>query len=183
MAADGWYIYYGRDGEIIARHVTRVCIHESVTVIPAHAFYKNLDIEEVECHDRVKTVEEHAFCGCFSLRRVIMPGVKVVDRRAFYYCKALTDVECGKLEIIRHRAFMRCESLTIINLPSAKIVENSVFCDCTALTTISFGKELESIEDEAFGGCTSLQRITIPLKDGMLTHDIIFIGRASAVIG
>jgi hypothetical protein len=103
-----------------------------------------------------------------------MPGVKVVDRRAFYYCKALTDVECGKLEIIRHRAFMRCESLTIINLPSAKIVERRAFAGCTALTNVEFGKELESIRVGAFYCCTSLERIAIPLKDGIITDDDIF---------
>eukprot|EP00984_Skeletonema_dohrnii_P002001 scaffold667_cov103-Skeletonema_dohrnii-CCMP3373.AAC.13 len=56
MAADGWYIYYGREGEVIPPGVTRVRIHESLTVIPARAFRGNRHIEEVECHDRVKTV-------------------------------------------------------------------------------------------------------------------------------
>ncbi|KAK1733796.1 hypothetical protein QTG54_015493, partial [Skeletonema marinoi] len=81
MAADEWYIYTGR--EVVPRHVTRVRIHESVTVIPAQAFYENFDIEEVKCHDRVETVEEMAFDSCPSLRRVIMPGVEVVERWAF----------------------------------------------------------------------------------------------------
>eukprot|EP00985_Skeletonema_marinoi_P010998 scaffold5180_cov74-Skeletonema_marinoi.AAC.3 len=176
MAADGYYIYNGGDGEVIPPGVTRVRIHESVTVIPANAFYENRTIEELECHDRVKTVGGWAFYDCTSLRVVIMPGVEVVERYAFCGCDALADVECDKLEIIGESAFGRCESLTIINLPSAKIIEDSAFYNCRALTNVEFGKELESIEYGAFFSCTSLERITIPLKDNMITHDSIFQG-------
>eukprot|EP00985_Skeletonema_marinoi_P016251 scaffold8675_cov75-Skeletonema_marinoi.AAC.4 len=122
---DDGYIYTGR--EAVPPDVTRVRIDESLTVIPVHAFYGNRNIEEVECHDRVKTVEQGAFNRCRSLRIVIMPGVEVVEWRAFYYCEALTDVECDKLEIIGISAFDGCESLTSIDLPSAKIVEGWAF--------------------------------------------------------
>ncbi|KAK1733357.1 leucine-rich repeat domain-containing protein [Skeletonema marinoi] len=174
MAADGWYVYNGR--EAVPLGVTRVRIHESLTVIPADAFDGNRSIEELECHDRVKTVGERAFCNCPSLRLVRMPGVEVVERGAFSCCKALADVECGKLEIIGGGAFWRCTSLTSINLPSAKIVELYAFSNCTALTNVEFGKELESIRGGAFYSCTSLERITIPLKEGMITADNIFQG-------
>eukprot|EP00984_Skeletonema_dohrnii_P022512 scaffold11639_cov78-Skeletonema_dohrnii-CCMP3373.AAC.2 len=174
MAADGCYIYYGRDGEVIPRNVTRVRIDESLTVIPANAFRGNPSIKEVECHDRVKTVKEWAFAGCPSLRRVIMPGVEVVEGHAFYYCKALEDVEGDKLEMIEERAFNCCYSLRSINLPSAKIVEGGALSNCTPLTNVKFGKELESIGEMAFHRCTSLERITIPLKDGINAADNIF---------
>ncbi|KAK1733351.1 leucine-rich repeat domain-containing protein [Skeletonema marinoi] len=172
MAADEWYIYYGM--EAVPPDVTRVRIDESVTVIPTSAFYENRNIEEVECHDRVKSVGGWAFYNCRSLRRVIMRGVKAVNGFAFYYCNALTDVECEKLEIIGRRAFLGCKSLTKINVPSAKIVESWAFASCTALTKVDFGKELESIGEMAFYECKSLERITIPLKDDIITHDNIF---------
>eukprot|EP00969_Alexandrium_andersonii_P125839 5563596-Alexandrium_andersonii.AAC.1 len=38
----------------------------------------------------------------------------------------------------------------------------------------TFGKELETIEAGAFYNCTSLERITIPLKDNMITEDNTF---------
>ncbi|KAK1733408.1 leucine-rich repeat domain-containing protein, partial [Skeletonema marinoi] len=105
-----------------------------------------------------------------------MPGVEVVERCAFANCYALAIVECGKLERIGRGAFEFCESLTIINLPSAKIVEGGAFCDCPALTNVVFGKKLESIRYGVFQGCTPLERITIPLKDNMITDDDIFQG-------
>eukprot|EP00984_Skeletonema_dohrnii_P009048 scaffold3398_cov84-Skeletonema_dohrnii-CCMP3373.AAC.3 len=162
MAADGWHIY---NGEVIPPGVTRVRIDESVTDIPAHAFGGNRNIEELECHDRVKTVKEWAFARCPSLRIVIMRGVE-----------ALTDVECGKLEIIKESAFAGCKSLRSIDLPSAKIVEVCVFSRCKSLTSVIFGKELERIGRASFYECTSLQRIAIPLKDGMIAADNTFRG-------
>eukprot|EP00984_Skeletonema_dohrnii_P035434 scaffold35168_cov144-Skeletonema_dohrnii-CCMP3373.AAC.1 len=172
MAADEYYIFTGR--EAVPRHVTRVRIHKSITVIPARAFNEHPNIEEVECHIGVKKVEDEAFSYCPSLRRVIMPGVKKVERYQFFECPALTDVECGELEIISGCAFEDCESLRSIDLPSAKIVEAEAFASCTALTNVNFDVKLESIRSRTFYGCTSLERITLPLKDGMITDDNIF---------
>eukprot|EP00985_Skeletonema_marinoi_P010165 scaffold4795_cov191-Skeletonema_marinoi.AAC.3 len=172
IAADGYFTYTGR--EAVPHYVTRVRIHESVTVIPARAFYDNRNIKEVECHIGVVRVEEEAFLGCLSLRRVIMPGVKVVEYEAFINCYSLTDVECGKLEIIQDRAFSGCKSLRSIDLPSAKIVENGAFEGCEVLTDVKFGSKLDRVERVAFANCYALERITIPLKDGMISRDTIF---------
>eukprot|EP00984_Skeletonema_dohrnii_P020596 scaffold10077_cov83-Skeletonema_dohrnii-CCMP3373.AAC.4 len=165
MAADdGWYIYNGR--EVIPPGVTRVRIDESLAVIPTRAFFGNRNIVEVECHVDVKTVGAWAFAGCPSLRIVIMPGVRAVEGFAFNCCDALEDVECDKLEIIGERAFNCCYSLRSINLPSAKIVKGGAFSR-QALTNVIFG---------TFCRCTSLERITIPLKEGMITENDIFQG-------
>ena len=59
-------------------------------------------------------------------------------------------------------------------MPSAKTVEGGAFDDCKALKNVEFGDKLESIGGWAFLKCTSLERITIPLKDGMITYDGIF---------
>eukprot|EP00984_Skeletonema_dohrnii_P018936 scaffold8973_cov75-Skeletonema_dohrnii-CCMP3373.AAC.8 len=118
MDAEEYYVY---TGGVVPRHVTRVRIDESVSVIPARAFYQHPNITELYCHGGVKKVEEYAFAFCLSLRLVIMRGVEDVERGAFFCCEALTDVECGKLEIIGREAFSDCEFLRSINLPSAKI--------------------------------------------------------------
>eukprot|EP00577_Skeletonema_sp_RCC1716_P020745 CAMPEP_0113427974 /NCGR_PEP_ID=MMETSP0013_2-20120614/31613_1 /TAXON_ID=2843 ORGANISM="Skeletonema costatum, Strain 1716" /NCGR_SAMPLE_ID=MMETSP0013_2 /ASSEMBLY_ACC=CAM_ASM_000158 /LENGTH=299 /DNA_ID=CAMNT_0000316487 /DNA_START=82 /DNA_END=981 /DNA_ORIENTATION=+ /assembly_acc=CAM_ASM_000158 len=179
MAADGDHIrrynYAGEDDEV-PDDVTHITVDKSVTVIPEDAFSRNRNIVEVIFDENVKGVEECAFYMCPSLRRVIMPGVEVVERSAFNCCEALTGVECGKLEIIRELAFSGCESLRSIDLPSAKIVGEDAFYDCPALTDAKFGRKLERIEGEAFADCPSLERITIPLKDGLITADDIFSG-------
>jgi len=168
------FIYTGR--EAVPPGVTRVRIdNKSVTVIPARAFQFHGNIVEVVFDVGVETIEEAALCWCRFLRRLIMPGVKVAEESAFYYCDALTDVECGELEIIGVSAFRRCKSLGSINLPSAKIVKHYAFDNCEAMTDVKFGSSLERIEEGAFAHCP-LERITLPLKDNMITHDNIFKG-------
>ena len=178
MAAEGdnvrLFNYWCRDE--VPYDVTHVTIAAWVTIIPENAFRWHRNIVEVICHDKVEKVGGGAFDSCPSLRRVIMPGVEIVETDAFIDCKALTDVECGKLKIIREDAFRYCPSLGSIDLPSARIVERNAFANCPALTDVKFGSKLERIEEMAVCYCTSLARITIPLKDGIITHDGIFQG-------
>ncbi|KAK1734987.1 hypothetical protein QTG54_014447 [Skeletonema marinoi] len=176
MMAAEYYVFTGRDGDVVPRDVTHVRIDKSLKVIPRRAFYCRRNIIEVVFDVGVETVEEYAFLGCRSLRRVIMPGVKVVSANAFFGCEALTAVECDELEIIGECTFSRCESLRSINLPSVKIVKHYAFNYGKALTDVKFGNKLERIERRAFIDCRSLRRITIPLKDGMITRDDIFEG-------
>ena len=174
MAADGdnfvWgFPYTGAEDEIIPQGATRIFV--LARVILGRAFEEHPNIIEVICHENVEKIEPCAFCCCPRLRRVIMPGVKVVGGSAFWGCNALEDVECGKLEIIE--GFGDCKSLRSINLPSARIVKGSAFFG-SAVTDVTFGSKLERFERGAFINCTSLERITIPLKDGLITSDDIF---------
>ncbi len=80
------YIYRGEEGEIIPRDATHIFVDKSVTVILRRAFQWHRNIIEVICHDNVEKIERYAFCGCTSLRRLIMPGVKIVEEAAFDGC-------------------------------------------------------------------------------------------------
>ncbi len=172
------YVYMGQEGEIIPLGATHVIVHESVTVIRAQAFFEHPNIVEVICHDKVEKIERDSFYGCIRLRRVIMPGVTIVELGAFDLCPALTDVECSKLGRIGEQAFSDCASLRSTNLPFARIVERYAFCCCRALMDVKFGSKLERFEGGTFCGCTALERITIPLKNGLIPHDNIFRGCA-----
>ena len=166
--------YTGAEGEDIPDGATHITIDESCSFVRSYAFRWHDNIVEVICHDRVEKIEKEAFRCCLKLRRVIMPGVKALERDAFDSCRALTDVECGKLEIIDIYAFESCTSLYCINLPSARIVEEGVFWECTELTDVKFGIKLERFGYRAFFRCYSLERITIPLKDGLITPNSTF---------
>eukprot|EP00986_Skeletonema_menzelii_P015767 scaffold12636_cov88-Skeletonema_menzelii.AAC.2 len=178
MAAEGdnniiSFTYTGADGEVIDDEATHVIV--TARVIRADAFLHR-NIVEVICNEDVEKIEEYAFYECPSLRRVIMRGVKNVEEDAFRWCEALEDVECDKLEIIGQGAFFGCKSLRSINLTSARIVMEEAFAGCEVLTDVEFGSKLERIEEVAFCNCKSLERITIPLKDGLITDDDVFIG-------
>ena len=171
------YVYRGdEEGERIPDEATHIFVDKDCTVILERAFFRHPNIEELICHDKVVKIEEFAFNNCPNLRRVIMPGVKIVDMMAFQMCPALTDVECSMLEIIREEAFLECFSLKSIDLSSASIVGQCAFHHCRALVHVKFGNKLERIEEETFFGCTSLERITIPLKDGIISAENIFTG-------
>ena len=177
MAAEGSgnivrFTYTGEDGQVIPDEATHILV--KAKVVHDHAFSSHPNIVEVICHEIVELIEYGAFCECPSLRRVIMPGVITVEPRAFGSCEALEDVECDKLEIVGEFAFFWCESLRVINLPSVRIVHKSAFGICRALTDVKFGGKLERIEEAALLNCESLERITIPLKNGLITTDDIF---------
>ncbi len=52
----------------------------------------------------------------------------------------------------------------------------SAFYWCEALTDVKFGNKLNRIEEGAFCKCRSLERITIPIKDGLIAFDDTFVG-------
>ncbi len=168
------YTYRGEEGEVIPYGATRVIM--IAKVVPAEAFFRHHNIEEVICSEDVEKIELGAFCHCLRLRKVVMPGVLVVEDGAFCNCTALTDVECDKLEIIGYGAFGGCESLRSINLSSVRVVKWIAFSGCKALTSAIFSDKLERIEELVFSRCPSLERITIPLKDGIITRRNIFRG-------
>jgi len=160
--------------DVVPRNATHVRVHKSVKVIPSRAFFRHPHLVEFLSHDGVETIEGGAFCYCPSLKRVKMSGVKNVEANAFYECEALTNVDCDELETIGRSAFFCCKSLRSMNLPSTEIVEEGAFFSCDNLVDLTFGDKLESIGEYALKKCPSLTRVTIPLKDGMITHDEIF---------
>ena len=61
-------------------------------------------------------------------------------------------------------------------MPSVEIVEENAFNYCDALMDVKFSNKLRRIEWRAFVRCRSLERITIPLKDGLIATDAVFTG-------
>ena len=171
-----WFTYTGADGEVINEEATHIIVDKDCTVVRAGVFREHPNIVEVIFNEDVEKIERNAFRGCPSLRRVIMRGVKIVEQDAFMSCHALEYVECDKLEIVGRGAFGWCDSLRSINLPSARIVDGFAFRSCDALTYVKFGNKLGRIKEFAFHNCRSLERITIPLKDGLITRVNIFQG-------
>ena len=85
MMAPEYYIFTGRDGEVVPDHITHLRIAKSLNYVPARACRCHPNIEVVECHEGVEIIEEEAFDKC-PLTRVIMPGVKDVEMMAFNQC-------------------------------------------------------------------------------------------------
>ena len=167
------FVYVGGE-QRVPRDVKRVRIAENIDTIPARTFEGCGRLIEVKGHDKMKKIEEFAFCRCHSLRRVTkMQGVIEIESYVFSFCSALSELEFDKLGLIGFAAFAYCKSLRSIDLPSIRRVGRGAFQYCTALTDVVFGEKLERIERSAFVG-SALRRITIPLNDNLIVDDNAF---------
>ena len=159
-----YFIYRGGRAPFVRFAVVDQC----VTSISASAFERNGNLLDVQLHNFVDTIETHAFCLCSSLTHMVMLGVKNVDYSAFYACWGLSSVEFGKdLETIGESAFDQCTSLRHIKMPNVLRIGLRAFQDC-AVTELDLPLGLEVVAGQAFGGCQSLTRVSMPLKGGMI---------------
>ena len=66
---DDIFVYTGGEQQV-PRDVRRVRIAENVDTIPAWKFSNCRQLIEVEGHEKIRKIEDGAFYGCHSLRRV-----------------------------------------------------------------------------------------------------------------
>ena len=172
------FIFSGAEEEHVhvPLHITHVIMHESVTYIPEGVFTSHPNIVQVYCHAGVKRMDYLAFYNCRRLKRVIMLGVERVEEEAFAYCESLEYVECPKLESIGQSAFQYCNSLCGIELPSAIDVRERAFAECHAILDAKFGGNLDRLGDSVFCDCPLLERLTVPLKVGVIMDNDVFWG-------
>ena len=172
-------IFYLYKGGSVPLHVTHLRIDKSIEDLADEIFSESSNIREVEMHDRVYRIGKLAFYNCRCLERISgATGVRVIDEGAFYRCTRLNDLEFGskKLECIGLGAFSRCPSLRGLKIPSVRIVQGFAFQHCVNMTDLEFGEALERVEESAFLNCSSLRRLAMPLKRGIISNDTVFKG-------
>ncbi|CAJ1946580.1 unnamed protein product [Cylindrotheca closterium] len=123
----------------------------------------------------VKYVEASAFANCQAFHTVDIPAtVRAIGNDAFYQCTALMELYLSEgLERIDKRAFYGCCSLSIVEFPSSLcMIATRAFYGCRSLKKVTFAQGSSArnpardvyICREAFGRCSSLQRIRLPRK-------------------
>ena len=128
------FIYTGRDGERVPRHITHVRMGKALKFVRASAFeraskHRRNDLSRWR---RKKLKSWHSKCP--SLRRVIIPGVTEVGKSAFgivkpwltlrerkigndwssgIYVHIFEQLDFSSIEIIEYSAFIGCRRITI----------------------------------------------------------------------
>ena len=122
-------------------------------------------LEEVDIPSNVKEIGESAFANCANLKKLIFQtGIKVIGKRAFYNCNNLRFVSLPDgLDLINEEAFYNCNSLTKegIEYIIANTIGVRAFAKCSSLRNVSLSR-VETIKEEAFADCVSLEYIIIP---------------------
>jgi hypothetical protein len=140
-----YFIYTGQWFEDIPQDVICVRVHPSVRRIVNEAFAGCLQLTIVILGEGLEEIGRWAFCGCTSLRVIVIPPtVRVIHKWAFAHCSQLTIVVLGKgLEEIGQGAFLNCTSLREIAIPPAIRVIREAFDDCLQLTNVRFCNKIE----------------------------------------
>ena len=159
-------------------------IPNSVTSIGDGAFYhcdsmETLDVEHYHGRPVLTSIGDAAFAYCLSLERIYIPyTVTSMGSLVFANCISLKDVKYSS-HVLGQAIFQNCNKLKELSLAFTDItsIENRAFEGCCSLEKIFLPWSVTSIESKVFAGCSSLCRVvclaeTPPnLSDDRLFHD------------
>jgi hypothetical protein len=131
--------------------------------IGKEAFEECRHLKTFEGGNRIRVIRESAFAYCESLRSLRLPSsVQLIGESAFIE-SSIRQVKLHEgLERIDAYAFDSCDLMKIRIPSSVRTIANGTFAACHSLSQVTLRQGLESIKEEAFYGCTSLETIVIP---------------------
>ena len=156
---------YSKSDVAISTGITTVEIGNSVTELPAYAFYYCDNLTSVTIGNSVTSIGENAFYDCDRLTSVTIPNsVTSIGEKAFYYCTSLTSAIIGNsVTSIGENAFYDCYRLTSAIIPnSVTNIGAEAFRGCSGLTSAIIGNSVTSIGENAFYDCYRLKKSAYP---------------------
>ena len=178
--------------------ITGVTILEGAQYISKGAFSGCENLKSAVLPNSVEFIGDYAFENCTSLESITIPeNVGYIGREAFYNCSSLTDVIIKGAIHISSGAFLGCNNLNgiwvkedneyyssdssgvlynknmteLITVPggfagtytiadSATAIGYEAFGNCSKLTEVVIPVSVTSIESGAFLGCTALRDVS-----------------------
>ena len=173
-----WYssiggILYSKDGKTLiacpgGKRTAEIA--DGTELIAVRAFNGCESITSVVIPDGVTRIGDNAFRGCSSVTSVIIPGsVKRLGNGAFCNCKSLKTLTLSEgLEEIGDDAF-NAKNVLIFRIPLQSLAIPSTVVSIgarafrkTQIETLTLPEGLKRIGQEAFYGCSKLQKVEIP---------------------
>lgn len=125
----------------------------TLQTIGAHAF-QNSGIVETPKFSLTIQIGDEAFRGS-NVGIAIIPSIATTGVSTFKDCTNLKRVECDAIKIDTS-VFEGCTSLRTVILTAATSIQASAFKNCTSLSKIDLPETVQTIGNEAFSGCSSL---------------------------
>ena len=173
------------------KKLTSVILPSTLTTVGSYAFYNCDGLRDITIPSSVKTIGTYAFYSCDALDSVEIIGTETIGNSAFDYCKKLKSVNLKDINTVGYRAFCYCPSLQSVYLDNigtldayafgassdgdysgnSKMLDSVVLNNITTIGSYAFGyainlnliemKNITTIEEFAFIGCSALSAITI----------------------
>ena len=152
-----------------------IIIPDSVTSIGDCAFYRCSSLESIIIPDSVTSIGYEAFGGCSSLESITIPdSVTSIDDGVFVDCSSLESITVSSNNKVYHSKgnciietasktlIVGCKASIIPTDGSVTSIGDMAFGGCSSLESITIPDSVTSIGDMAFVGCSGLESITIP---------------------
>ena len=124
--------------------LTKITFNSEITEVPANLLYGANNVKEVVLPSTVTVIADNAFKDMTALETVNLPS---------------------NLEYLGSNAFQNTHLLSVTLPLSLEVINKGTFENCEYLETVTFTGEnsiLETIDESAFSGCSSLSSVTIP---------------------
>ena len=169
-------VYFG--GEL----VTNLVIPESITSIPANAFYHFRSLKSVTFHDGVTEIGVSAFSSCANLSEINFGnGIKTIGE-SFAYCTSLTSVTIPASVTCMRGTFRECTSLKEVYISDLAAwcsmegfynditergstfngVEYDLYLNGELVENLVIPEGVTHIGDGVFWNCKSIKSVTLP---------------------
>ena len=130
-----------------------VYVPQGIKVIGKGSFFHNDIVEEVILPESLLVIEDYAFYRCINLCQIQLPeSLEEIGAAAFDDCSSLREIQIpDQVRIVRKYIFARCKTLKTARLGKyTEELQDAVFVGCEALQQIQIPDSVKVIGDRAF---------------------------------